>query len=48
MSDRGYCEVQLQGVQDSSMSINIPVVTDTSWAIGGSYRKGKFKIRVFY
>ena len=25
---------------DSVMSINIPTVSDTSWAIGGLYRKG--------
>ena len=48
MSDTGYCQVQLQGVQDSFMSINIPVVTDTPWAIGGSYRKGRIEIISIY
>jgi hypothetical protein len=43
----GRCPVQLQGVIDSSMSQNIPVVTDTPWAIGGSHRKDYGGSQVF-
>lgn len=37
-SDTGFCQLQLQGVNSSEMSINIPTVSDTSWAVGGSFR----------
>ena len=36
--DKGSCNLQLQGVSDSDMSINIPTVSDTAWAVGGSHR----------
>lgn len=32
------CNVQLQGVNSTAMSTNIPVVSDTAWAVGGSFR----------
>ena len=40
------CAVQLQGINYSEMSVNVPVLTDTSWAVGGSYRKGTY-VRVY-
>jgi len=32
------CSMQVQGVQWSSLRGNIPVVSDTPWAVGGSHR----------
>ena len=34
----GTCHLQLQGVASNYMSINIPTVSDTSWAVGGSFK----------
>ncbi len=36
--DGGYCNLQLQGVNSTYMSENIPTVSDTSWAVGGKFR----------
>jgi hypothetical protein len=33
-----FCDLQLQGVNSSYMSKNIPTVSDTSWAVGGQFR----------
>jgi hypothetical protein len=38
LSDTGVCELQLQGVNSTDMSQNIPTVSDTAWAVGGAYR----------
>ena len=35
----GTCHLQLQGVDSSLMSTNIPTVSDTSWAVGGSFKR---------
>jgi hypothetical protein len=35
----GYCELQLQGVNATSMSYNIPVSADTSWSVGGGFKR---------
>ena len=35
----GTCFLQLQGVDGRNMSRNVPTVTDTAWAVGGSHRK---------
>ena len=39
--DGGTCHLQLQGVSNVDMSTNIPVVTDTAWAVSptGTFRK---------
>lgn len=37
-SDTGICSLQLQGVNSTDMSINIPTVSDTAWAVGGDFR----------
>lgn len=37
-SDTGLCDLQLQGVNTTEMSINIPTVTDMAWAVGGRFR----------
>jgi hypothetical protein len=34
----GVCNLQLQGLKSTDMSKNIPVVSDTSWAVGGKFR----------
>src|SRR3546814_4474387 len=36
--DGHTCDMQLQGVQTSDMSTNIPTVTDSAWAVGGLFR----------
>ena len=36
---QGSCFLQLQGVDYTAMSQNIPTVTDTAWAVGGLHRK---------
>lgn len=38
-SDTGTCFLQLQGVDVGAMSHNLASVTDTSWAVGGKFRK---------
>ena len=37
-SDTGYCNLQLQGLNSTDMSQNIPTVSDTSWAVNGRFR----------
>ena len=40
LSDKGQvCFLQLQGVDGSQMSVNVPTVSDTAWAVGGAHRK---------
>ena len=34
----GLCNLQLQGVNNTDMSRNIPTLSDTAWAVGGSFR----------
>jgi hypothetical protein len=38
-SELGLCQLQIQGVFSENMSVNIPVVSDTAWAVGGSHRR---------
>ena len=38
-SETGTCSLQLQGVNSSYMSYNVPTVTDSAWPIGGSHKK---------
>lgn len=38
LSETGTCALQLQGVNTSDISENIPTVSDHAWAVGGSYR----------
>ena len=33
------CFLQLQGVDSGEMSVNVPTITDTAWAVGGTHRK---------
>lgn len=33
------CNLQLQGVNSSAMSQNIPTLSDTAWAVGGKFRQ---------
>ena len=33
------CFLQLQGVDGSQMSVNVPTVSDTAWAVNGKHRK---------
>ena len=35
----GCVSVQIQGVFSENMSVNIPVVSDTAWAVGGAHRR---------
>ena len=35
----GTCALQLQGIRPTDMSMNIPIVSDTAWAVGGSHRR---------
>ena len=35
----GKCYLQLQGIDRNAMSFNIPTVSDTAWAIKGSYKR---------
>ena len=35
-ADTGSCELQLQGVDTADVAINIPIINDTPWAVGGS------------
>lgn len=37
-SETGTCPLQIQGVNTSEMSINIPTVSDDAWAVGGRYK----------
>lgn len=37
-SELGVCNLQLQGVNSSDMSLNIPTLSDTAWAVGGAFR----------
>ena len=39
VTKQGQCFLQLQGVDATAMSQNIPTVTDTAWAVGGKHRK---------
>ncbi len=38
-ADDGTCSLQLQGVDVANMSTNVPTLSDTAWAIGGSHRR---------
>ena len=38
-ADDGTCSLQLQGVDVSNMSTNVPSLSDTAWAVGGSHRR---------
>ena len=38
-ADDGYCQLQLQGVSPKDLTYNVPTVSDTAWAVGGSYRR---------
>ena len=38
-AESGKCQLQLQGVNTTQMSRNIPVVSDSAWAVGGSHRR---------
>lgn len=38
LSDLGVCQLQLQGVNSTDMSQNIPTLSDTAWAVNGAYR----------
>ncbi|RYH31100.1 hypothetical protein EON65_03370 [archaeon] len=38
MSDTGVCYLQLQGVNTTQMSLNIPIASDTAWAVGGRFK----------
>lgn len=38
LASDGICNMQLQGVNSTYMSVNIPVVSDTAWAVNGSHR----------
>eukprot|EP01038_Epipyxis_sp_PR26KG_P004469 gene4469-6320_t len=38
LSDSGVCNLQLQGVNRTDMAVNIPVVSDYAWSIGGNFR----------
>eukprot|EP01041_Mallomonas_annulata_P002580 gene2580-5042_t len=37
-SQRGSCSLQLQGISSSDMSINVPVLSDFAWPIGGAHK----------
>lgn len=39
LSDIGTCQLQLQGVSSTEMAVNVPVVSDTAWAVGGTHRR---------
>ena len=38
-NSNGTCSLQLQGVRPEDMSVNIPIVSDTAWAVGGMHRR---------
>ncbi|KAJ1436904.1 hypothetical protein B484DRAFT_416698 [Ochromonadaceae sp. CCMP2298] len=38
LSELGVCNLQLQGVNSASMSVNVPTVSDHAWAVGGEHR----------
>jgi len=38
LSELGTCNLQLQGVNSSEMSTNIPTLSDTAWAVGGNFK----------
>lgn len=33
-----YCGAQIQGIDYSELPVNVPTVSDTPWAVGGSHR----------